>query len=74
MQYEKFYDPGRRLDATMALARFLADDLGTPEPDHMAPRLWMMATYSSSNINPLHAQKVKGREVIICEHPRFHLT
>ncbi|GIJ91446.1 hypothetical protein Asppvi_010411 [Aspergillus pseudoviridinutans] len=40
----------------------------------MAPRLWMLTTYSSSNIYPLHFQKAKGREIIISEYPRFHLT
>jgi hypothetical protein len=40
----------------------------------MAPRLWMMTTYSGSNIYALHFQKVKGREIVISEYPRFHLT
>ncbi|CAG8979288.1 hypothetical protein HYALB_00012671 [Hymenoscyphus albidus] len=32
-----------------------------------------MSTYSSSNINPLHRQRVKGREIIITEEPLwFH--
>ncbi|KAG9228114.1 hypothetical protein BJ875DRAFT_508683 [Amylocarpus encephaloides] len=33
-----------------------------------------MSTYSSSNINPLHRQRVKGREIIVTEEPRLHLV
>lgn len=40
----------------------------------MAPRLWMMTTPSSDNINALHRQRVKGREVIVTEEPRLHLV
>ncbi|KAH8696949.1 hypothetical protein GQ44DRAFT_744375 [Phaeosphaeriaceae sp. PMI808] len=40
----------------------------------MAPRLWIMTTFSSGNINPLHRQRVKGREIIITEEPRLHLV
>lgn len=45
-----------------------ADDLET-----LAPYLWLMSTRSSSNISPLHHQKVKGRQIILTENPRFHL-
>jgi hypothetical protein len=48
---------------------FWAHDLET-----MAPRLWIMTTYSSANINPLHRQKVKGREIIVTEEARLHLV
>ncbi|KAF2205141.1 hypothetical protein GQ43DRAFT_362993 [Delitschia confertaspora ATCC 74209] len=40
----------------------------------MAPRLWIMTTFSSANINPLHRQRVKGREIVITEEPRLHLV
>ncbi|KAF2807745.1 uncharacterized protein BDZ99DRAFT_391759 [Mytilinidion resinicola] len=40
----------------------------------MAPRLWIMTTLSSANINPLHRQRVKGREIIVTEEPRLHLV
>ncbi|KAF2688348.1 hypothetical protein K458DRAFT_440040 [Lentithecium fluviatile CBS 122367] len=32
-----------------------------------------MTTLSSSNINALHRQRVKGREIIVTEDPRLHL-
>jgi hypothetical protein len=38
----------------------------------MAPYLWMMSTQSSSNINALNQQIVKGRQLIITEDPRLH--
>lgn len=40
----------------------------------MAPSLWLMSTQSSANINPLHKQLVKGRQVIVSEDPRLHLV
>ncbi|KAF1951068.1 hypothetical protein CC80DRAFT_496349 [Byssothecium circinans] len=66
--------PTRQLSDTQGLEDFLLWDLTTPELDSIAPRLWMMSTYSSGNINPLHYQKVKAREVVICEYSRLHLT
>jgi hypothetical protein len=33
-----------------------------------------MTTPSSENINALHRQRVKGREVIVTEEPRLHLV
>lgn len=35
----------------------------------MAPRLWMMTTYSSSNFNLLRFQRVKGQKIMIWEYP-----
>ncbi|KAK3077832.1 hypothetical protein LTS18_009142, partial [Coniosporium uncinatum] len=32
-----------------------------------------MSTQSSSNINPLHHQIVKGREIVVTEQARLHL-
>ena len=66
--------PEMHLGDTQGLERFLLWDLTVPELDSIAPHLWMMSTYSSGNINPLHAQKVKGREIVICEYSRLHLT
>lgn len=46
--------PRISLEDTGQLRRFLAREFQTPDLDRMAPYLWMMSTYSSSNINPLH--------------------
>jgi hypothetical protein len=40
----------------------------------MAPHLWVMSTQSNANINPLHRQRVKGREIFVTEEPRLHLV
>jgi hypothetical protein len=40
----------------------------------MAPHLWIMTTMSSANINPLHRQRIKGREIVLTEDPRLHLV
>jgi hypothetical protein len=52
---------------------FLSDDLLARDLETMAPRLWIMTTPSSTNINALHRQRVKGREIIMTEDPRLHL-
>ncbi|KAK4991375.1 hypothetical protein LTR66_006560 [Elasticomyces elasticus] len=34
----------------------------------------VMSTQSSANVNPLHRQRVKGREIVVTEDPRLHLV
>jgi hypothetical protein len=63
--------PLKDLDQTK---KFLHDDLWSEDLDRMAPRLWIMTTPSSANINPLHRQRVKGREIIVTEEARLHLV
>lgn len=48
---------------------FYSEDL-----EKLAPKLWLMSTQSSSNISPLHRQKVKARNIVITEDPRLHLA
>lgn len=40
----------------------------------MALRLWIMTTFSSANINSLHRQRVKGREIVVTEDLLLHLV
>lgn len=53
---------------------FLRRDLCSPDLEMMAPRLWIMTTPSSKNINVLTRQRVKGREIVVTEEPRLHLV
>ncbi|KAI9748768.1 MAG: hypothetical protein M4579_007126 [Chaenotheca gracillima] len=64
--------PRVKLDDRAELKSFLERELCAPDLETMAPRLWVMTTQSSSNINPLHRQKVKGREIVVTEDPRLH--
>ena len=48
-------------------------ELLTPELDMMSPYMWMMATQSSANINALHRQIIKGRNIVVTEDPQLHL-
>jgi len=57
-----------------ALTSFLEDDLCSQDLERMAPYFWMMSLRSSSNISPLHRQRVKGREILISEDPKLHLV
>jgi hypothetical protein len=61
----------RDLDRTR---KFLHNNLWSEDLDRMAPRLWIMTTLSSANINPLHRQRVKGRKIILTEEARLHLV
>ena len=54
--------------------KFLEDDLWSDDLERIAPRLWIMTTTSSANVNPLHHQRVKGREIVVTEDPRLHLV
>ncbi|RYP03437.1 hypothetical protein DL765_010494 [Monosporascus sp. GIB2] len=53
----------------MLYREFCASDL-----EHVAPRLWIMSTQSSANVEPLHKQRIKGREILVTEDPRLHLV
>jgi hypothetical protein len=56
------------------LLTFLETDLYATDLEKIAPRLWIMSTPSSSNINALHRQRVVGREIVVTEEPRLHLV
>lgn len=62
------------LNDTPAVQQFLEKELWPKDLELMAPRLWIMSTFSSSNVNPLHRQRVKGREIVVTEEPRLHLV
>jgi hypothetical protein len=66
--------PSVLLKDLVRIKKFLHDDLWSEELERIAPRLWIMTTPSSSNINPLHRQRVKGREIIVTEEARLHLV
>jgi hypothetical protein len=54
--------------------QFLYNDLWSGDLKRIAPRLWIMTTMLSANINPLHRQRVKGRKIIVTEEARLHLV
>ncbi|KAF7877216.1 hypothetical protein EAF04_000901 [Stromatinia cepivora] len=56
------------------MKQFLDSEFCAKDLETLAPHLWVMSTYSSTNINSLHRQRVKGREIIIREEPRLHLV
>jgi hypothetical protein len=69
--------PGRpcvRLGDSVQLEQFLIKEFWAHDLEAMAPRLWVMSTQSSANINPLHQQRVQGREIVVTEDPRLHLV
>jgi hypothetical protein len=66
--------PSIPLDDLSFTEKFLADNLWSDDLKRIAPRLWIITTTLSANINPLHHQLVKGREIIVTEDPRLHLV
>ena len=62
------------LQNTTQVEEVLSDEFYCRDIERMAPHLWIMTTSCSSNINPLHRQRVKDREIIITEDPRLHLV
>ena len=67
--------PSVMLDDAPRMKQFLEKELWSEDLEIMAPRLWIMTTFSSGNINnPLHRQRVKGRKIIVTEEPRLHLV
>lgn len=66
--------PSISLNDLGRMKNFLLDDLWSEDLERMAPHLWIMTTMSSANINPLHRQRVKGREIILTEDARLHLV
>lgn len=53
---------------------FLEKEFWANDLEIMAPHLWAMTTQSSAHVNPLHRQRVKGREIVVTEEPRLHLV
>lgn len=62
------------LNNLAGLEEFLYSEFCAPDLEAIAPHLWVMSTQSSANINPLHRQRVKGREILVTEDPRLHLV
>jgi hypothetical protein len=58
----------------VGVLRLLEYEFCSKDLERFAPYLWIMSTYSGANINPLHRQRVKGREIIVTEEPRLHMV
>ena len=57
-----------------SLYQQLEKEFLTPDLDSLAPHLWLVATQFSSHIGALHAQVLKGREIVLTENPELHLV
>lgn len=66
--------PSTTLEDITTIAHLVDADFWCQDLETIAPHLWVMSTQSGANINPLHRQKVKGREIVITEEPRLHLV
>ncbi|KAH0605277.1 uncharacterized protein H6S33_005259 [Morchella sextelata] len=54
------------------VTRFLDKDLKTELLDSMSHILWLLS--SKNNINPLHRQAIRNRQILITEDPTLHLV
>ncbi|THW23403.1 hypothetical protein D6C98_10462 [Aureobasidium pullulans] len=66
--------PNIHLADTTHAASFIEKALCARDLEDISSQLWVLTTQSSANINPLHRQKIKGREIVITEDPRLHLV
>ena len=57
--------PWLDLRDSIRMKQHLEQDLYTEDLEAVAPHLWIMSTQSSANVNPLHRQRVKGREIVV---------
>lgn len=62
------------LNDSVRVKQFLDKEFCAHDLEAMAPHLWVMSTQSSANVNALHRQRVKGREIVVTEDPRLHLV
>jgi hypothetical protein len=54
--------------------RFLRRQLNTPVIDELYRVLWLLSIKSGRNIDPLHRQRIKGREIVPTEEAKLHLV
>lgn len=54
-----------------AVSEFLERELETRRLDDLYQQLWLVS--GKHNVNPLHHQAIKGRQIIITERPDLHL-
>jgi hypothetical protein len=54
--------------------RFLRRQLNTPVIDELYHALWLFCVKSGRNIDPLHRQRIKGREIVPTEEAKLHLV
>ena len=57
-----------------SLGKFLEKELCATDLEQMAPWLWIMTTHDSTRVSPLHRQEVEGRQIVVTEEARLHLT
>ena len=53
---------------------FLIQELQVPVLDELYPGLWGVGRKDSTNVDPLHRQRAKGREIMPTEDPKLHLV
>ncbi|KAJ5273931.1 hypothetical protein N7478_009056 [Penicillium angulare] len=65
--------PRIKMSNEKELFDFIRQEVWSEDLESMSGRLWWMSKQDSSNISPLHRQRVKGRQIIVTEDPRLHL-
>ncbi|ETN44020.1 uncharacterized protein HMPREF1541_10885 [Cyphellophora europaea CBS 101466] len=70
---EKDYGELAGFERKDEVATYVSQELHTPILEELYPRLWIVARKTSSNIDPLHLQIIKGRQILLTENPQLHL-
>ncbi|KAJ5938333.1 hypothetical protein N7466_001467 [Penicillium verhagenii] len=66
--------PRIKLSDKKSLLEFILQEIWSEDLESISGKLWWMSKQDSSNISPLHRQRVKGRQIIVTEDPRLHLV
>ena len=68
------YIPGEPTVPLTESEAFLQRELTTPVLDELFDNLWLVARRSSRNVDSLHRQAMKGRDIMPTEDPKLHLV
>lgn len=66
--------PRLSLADNVSILEFLAKDLVASDLDALESKLWWITTPSATNITALHAQHLRGRQIVVTEDPDLHLV
>ncbi|KAH7148037.1 hypothetical protein DER46DRAFT_616126 [Fusarium sp. MPI-SDFR-AT-0072] len=56
------------------IRKLLLSELCSDDLDRVSDKLWWMSKQDSTNIWPLHRQKLQGRSIMVTENPKLHLV
>ncbi|KAH6970760.1 hypothetical protein BKA56DRAFT_622430 [Ilyonectria sp. MPI-CAGE-AT-0026] len=59
---------------TVRLSQYLAYELIIPVLDQLHSMLWIFSIKSEHSVDPIHRQRIKGREIVPTQEAKLHLV